>query len=131
MSGATSVRRKPAATGSRRFDGATIATRERSTHIPKRTKSSRAPIRAARATRASGAEDRPVLLLVVENPARASHDARERIFVDVNGQPGLLAQQEIEPPDERTAAGHDDAAIDDVARELRRRDLERAAYRVD
>jgi hypothetical protein len=37
--------------------------------------STRPPARAARATRASGAEHRPVLLLVVEDLARAAHHA--------------------------------------------------------
>src|SRR3954471_3696827 len=126
MSGATSVRRRFAATGSRRLGGSTIAMSARSTHPAKMTRSSRPLKRAARATAPSGAEDGPVLLLVVENATRAANDAGERILVDVNREAGLLAQQKVEPANERTAAGHDDPAIDDITRQLRRRDLERA-----
>src|SRR5437763_12805678 len=129
-SGATSDRRRLPATGSRRLGGSTIETSESRTHPPKRTMSKRFVNRAARATGNSGAQDRPVLLLVVEDATGAAHDARQRVLVHVDGQPGLLAQQEVEAADQGSATGHDDTPIDDVARQLRRRDLERAAHGV-
>ncbi len=46
-------------------------------------------------------------------------------------QAGLLAEKEIEPANQRAAAGHYDTAIDDVAGELGRRNLERAPHCID
>src|SRR5215218_8832731 len=91
--GATSDRRSEPATGSRRLGGSTIDTSDSRTQPPKRTRSNRLVNRAARATGDSGAEDRPVLLLVVEDAPRSAHDARQRVLVHVDGQPGLLAEQ--------------------------------------
>src|SRR5436190_396155 len=129
-SGATSDRRSDPATGSRRFGGSTIETSDSTMHAPNRTRSNRLVNRAARATGDSGAQDRPVLLLVVEDASRASHDAREGILVHVDRETGLLAEQKVESADQRAAASHHDAAIDDVARQLRRGDLQRATYRI-
>src|SRR4051812_33619422 len=108
-----SVRLSVLATGSRRFGGSTIDTSESRMHPPNRTISRRLLNRAVRATGSSGAQDRPVLLLVVEDATRAAHDARQRVLVDVDGKARLLAEQEIEPADQRTTAGHHDAAIHD------------------
>src|SRR4051794_19067467 len=104
---------------------------ESSTQAPNRTTSSRELKRLERATRASGAQHGPVLLLVVEDAAGAADDARERVLVDVDRQSRLLAEQEVEAANQRPAAGHHDAAIDDVAGQLGRRDLEGAADGVD
>src|SRR5687768_4224006 len=130
-SGATNDRRSEPATGSRRFGGSTMDTSDSRMQPPKRTRSNRLLNRAARATGDSGAEDGPVLLLVVEDPPSAAYDARERVLVHVDGQPGLLAEEEVESADQRAATRHHDAAVDDVARQLGRRDLERASHRVD
>src|SRR5688572_5970397 len=78
----------------------------------------------------SGAQDGPVLLLVVENTSGPAHDAGERIFIDMNRKAGFLREEQVEPTDERTTAGHHDPAIDDVAGELRGRDLQRASHGV-
>src|SRR5579872_6965834 len=77
------------------------------------------------------AENGPVLVLVVQNPSCSSHDTREWILVDVDRQARFLAEQEIQPTNQRPAAGHDDSAIDDVTRQLGRGDLERASHGVD
>src|SRR6476661_3712833 len=130
-SGATSVRRSTLAVGSRRRAGRTVAISERRTHAPKTMTSRRELNRLERATRASGAQHGPVLLLVVENAPGPANHAGEGIFVDVDGQPRLLAQQEVEAANERPTTGHHDAAIDDVAGQLGRRDLERAPHGVD
>src|SRR2546426_1887714 len=76
----------------------------------------------------SGRQDVPVFLRVVEDAAGPAHDARHRVLVEVNRQAGLLLQQHVEPADQRAPARHYDAAIHDVAGQLRRRDLERAAH---
>src|SRR5215207_7095133 len=113
-SGATSDRRSDPATGSRRLGGSTIDTSESRMHAPNRTRSNRFVNRAARATGVSGAQDRPVLLLVVEDSPRSAHDARQGVLVHVDGEPGLLAEQEIEATDQCAATRHHDAAVDDV-----------------
>src|SRR5438105_5865762 len=132
-SGATTERRSTSARGSRICSGSTRATAAAIRQPMKRRKSTRLLSRVARATAPppSGAQDRPVLLFVVEDSAGAAHDARERILIDVDRQAGLLTEKEIETADERTAAGHDNAAIDDVTGELGRRDLECASDSVD
>src|SRR5215218_4916681 len=89
-SGATSDRRRDPATGSRRLGGSTIDTSESRMHAPNSTMSNRFVNRAARATGDSGAQDRPVLLLVVEDSPRSAHDARQGVLVHVDGEPGLL-----------------------------------------
>src|SRR5207244_2564651 len=127
-SGATTVRRRNAAAGAL---GPTRASTDRRMLPASRSTSARARSRAEVATARSGGQDRPVLFLIVEDATRAAHDARQRILVHVNGEIGLLAQQQVETANERAATGHDDAAVDDVARQLRRRDLQRAAHRVD
>src|SRR5947209_19200485 len=77
------------------------------------------------------AEDGPVLLLIVKNPARAADHAGKRILVHVNRQARLMAEQEVEAAIERAAAGHDDATIDDVACKLRGSDFQGAADGID
>src|SRR5687768_18607335 len=79
----------------------------------------------------SGAQDRPVLLFVVENASGPAHDAGERIFIDMNRKAGFLREEQVESADERATTRHDDPAVDDVAGELRWRDLERATHGVD
>src|SRR5256714_3259575 len=130
MSGATSVRRRMLAVGSRSLAGITIQTSARSTQAPKTMRSTRELNGFERATRASGAQHRPVLFLVVEDSARAAHDTREWVIVDVDGEARFLAQQEVEPANQRAAAGHHDAAVHDVARELGRGDLQRPTHRI-
>src|SRR5256885_12070064 len=49
----------------------------------------------------------------------------------MNRQAGLLLQQHVEPADQRAAARHHDAAIHDVAGQLRWGDLQRAPEGVD
>src|SRR5687768_15142890 len=96
--GATIVRRRPLATGSRMGAGSALATSARITH-PTKTTVSKRPLSLAAPPRAiarSAAEYRPVLLLVVQDPAGAANHARQRIFVYMDGEPGLLAQQQIQ-----------------------------------
>src|SRR5262245_16362077 len=133
MSGATTERRSDSAIGSRICAGSTMTISDAMTATTNNATSMRLLKRAARATSlpSSGAEDGPVLLFVVEDPARPSHHARQWIFIHLNRQTRLLPQQQIETANERAAARHDDAAVDDVARELRRCDLERATHGVD
>src|SRR6202044_2190339 len=71
------------------------------------------------------------LLFVVEDSAGTANDTRERVLVDVDRQGGFLTEEQIEPTNQRPAAGHDDSAVDDVTRQFWRRDLERAADGVD
>src|SRR5688572_13586456 len=79
----------------------------------------------------SGAQDRPVLLLVVENASGPAHDAGERILIDMNRKAGFLREKQVEPANERAATRHDDPAVDDVAGEFGGCDFERAAHGVD
>src|SRR5690349_17812768 len=133
-SGATTERRNTSASGSRICKGSTSVTSATITHPMKSRKSIRLLSRVARATAppfSSGAQDRPVLLFVVENPTGAAHDTGEWVLIDVDRQTGFLTEKKIEAADECAPAGHDDATIHDVARELGRRDLESAAHRVD
>src|SRR5947208_2624643 len=78
-----------------------------------------------------GTQDRPVLLFVVENSPRPAYDAGQRLLVHVDRQTGLLLEHQVETTNERAAARHDDTAINDVARELRRSDFQRTTHRVD
>src|SRR5262249_18059187 len=71
------------------------------------------------------------VLELLENLARPQNDARQRILRAPDVEIGDLAQQQIEASQQRAAAGHEDAAIDDVCRELWRRALERLAQRID
>src|ERR1043165_1846228 len=96
-----------------------------------RRMSARARIEADDATVVLGGQDGPVLLFVIEDTAGAANHAGERIFVHMNRKVRLLAEQQVETADERAAAGHDDASIDDIAGQLRRSDLERATYGID
>src|SRR2546428_13592050 len=69
-------------------------------------------------------EDVAVLLGVVEYAASPPDYARHRIFIEVDRQARLLLEQHVEAPDQRPAPGHHDAPVHDVARELRRPDLQ-------
>src|SRR5512144_1651296 len=75
-----------------------------------------------------GRQDVAVLLGIVQDPAGPPYHARHGVLVEVNRQSGLLLQQQVEPADQRPAAGHHDAAVHDVAGELRRSDLEGATH---
>src|SRR5512133_2109639 len=130
-SGATIVRRSAPAMGSRSLGDNATAMRDKTTQPANRPASTRLPRRAAVATLTSRAENRRVLFVVVENASRAANDTRERILVDVDGQASFLAEQQIEAANQRAAAGHDDAAVDDVGRQLRRSDFQRATHSVD
>src|SRR5579862_734701 len=121
-SGATAVRRKNSAT---LVLGPTRAMTASATLTASSRASTRARSRGTVATSTSGAQNRPVLFLVVEDAARAAHHAGQRIFVHVDGEICFLAQQQVESAYQRAAARHDDAAIDNVARQLRRRNLQR------
>src|SRR5437868_2143975 len=80
---------------------------------------------------ALGGQDVAVFLRIVEDPPRPPHDAGHRVLVQVDRQARLLLQQHVEAADQRAPAGHYDAAVHDVGRQLGRRDLERPAHRVD
>src|ERR1043165_909602 len=127
-SGATTVRRSTWATGVASTMSAMIA---RMMATANNRMSARARIDAELATVVLRGQDGPVLLFVIENAAGAAHHARERILVHVNGKIRLLAEQQVEAANERAAAGHHDAAGDDVARELGWRDFQRAPDGID
>src|SRR4029079_12440626 len=57
--------------------------------------------------------------------AGAHGDAREGVLGDVHGHPGLVTETFVEPAEEGTAAGQDDAAVHDVAGQLARGLVER------
>src|SRR6266705_111150 len=78
-----------------------------------------------------GGQDVAVLLRRVEDAPRSTHHAGHRVLVQMYRQAGFLLQQQIESPNQCPTAGHHDPAVDDIGRELRRRDLQRAAHRVD
>src|SRR2546422_10573395 len=61
---------------------------------------------------------------LVEHFPRAQRDARQRILSLGHREVRFLAQQMIETEEQRATAGDDDALVDDVGRELRRRPLE-------
>src|SRR5690242_13080334 len=105
--GATTERRNTSASGSRICSGSTSVTSATMTHPMKSRKSIRLLSRVARATAPpspSGAQDRPVLLFVVEDPPRAAHDTGEWILIDVDRQAGFLAEKEIQAADKRAPA---------------------------
>src|SRR5215831_6349250 len=54
---------------------------------------------------------------VREHFAGPEHHRRERVLGDRDRQPGFLAQQAVEVPEQRAAAGEHDAAVDDVGAE--------------
>src|SRR5205823_9061120 len=70
-------------------------------------------------------------LELLEAPARAHRDARERALGEVHRHLGLVAKALVEPRQERAAAGEHDPAVHDVSRELRRRLVERRLDRLD
>src|SRR5262249_50794313 len=67
-------------------------------------------------------------LQLVEYLARAERHAGERIGRNGHGQVRLVAYELIEASQERAAAGHHDALIDDVRGQLGRRVLEADPY---
>src|ERR687895_1570340 len=75
-----------------------------------------------------GAVDRLELL---EAAARAHRHAGERRLGQVGGHLRLVAQALVEPLQQRAAAREHDAAVHDVAGQLRRRAVERLLDRVD
>ena len=58
-------------------------------------------------------------------------DAVQRVLGDVARDAGHLGQELVDVAQQRAAAGHDHALVDDVARQLGRRLLEDAADRGD
>src|SRR6187399_947081 len=111
--------------------GNTSKRRDATMQAARRTVSTRALERVARATAVSGLQHGPVLLLVVEDAPSAPHDTGERVLVNVDRKPRLLVEHEVKSADERSTPGHHDATIDDVGGKLRRRDLERAPHGVN
>ena len=112
--GERTVVRNVAANPSRVRRGRISANTANRTHTSARPVSSRPSDRTRRATARSGREDGPVLLLVIEDLAGTAHDTRQGIFVHVNRQSGFLAEQHIEPTDQRAATRHHDATIHNV-----------------
>src|SRR5690348_16169828 len=70
-------------------------------------------------------------LELLEAPAGADRDARERALGEMHGHLRLVAQALVEAGEERAAACEDDAAVHDVRRELGRRLVERGLDRLD
>src|SRR3972149_6306234 len=66
---------------------------------------------------------------VLEGASRAQCDAVQRILGHVTGHARDLGEQLVDVAQQRAAAGHDHALVDDVARQLRRRLLEHLAHR--
>src|SRR5262245_48059381 len=64
---------------------------------------------------------------LLEDLARPEHHRGERITRDADVEVRDLAKKLIEPAEQRATAGQEDAAIDDVSRELGRSALERFA----
>src|SRR5262249_35726207 len=67
---------------------------------------------------------------VREHLPRAENDRRQRIFCELDGKPGFLAQSLVEIPEQRPAACEDDPAVEDVCRQLRWNPLERVPDRL-
>src|SRR5690606_9355402 len=65
----------------------------------------------------------------LERAARAKCHAIERIFGEADRKAGDPRNDRVDPVEKRTAAGHDDALIEDVRRDFGRRALERATDR--
>jgi len=55
----------------------------------------------------------------VEDPAGAFRDGRQGVVCNMNGQAGLFRHQAIDSPQQGSAAGDNNAAIDEVRREFR------------
>src|ERR1700676_4680201 len=72
----------------------------------------------------------PTLFLCdLENSTAAAGHASQRIVRDDHRQPGLFRQQFIDVAQQSTPAREHDAAICDIAAEVRRRLFERPPYR--
>ena len=56
-------------------------------------------------------DDSVVRMNIVQNLARTEHDAQKRVIHQVDRQVGLVLQQRIETLEQRSAAGHDNAAV--------------------
>src|ERR1043166_7171405 len=128
-SGTSAVSRSPSPSRRPNRVGSAIAPTERRRQSRNRRVSLREVARPG-ARFISRGQHTLILLVVVEDAAGAAHHAGERVVVHVDREAGLLLQKEVEPADQGAAPGHDDAAIDDVAGQLRRGDLERPAHRV-
>src|SRR5665647_1273993 len=114
------------------FCGRPRAASARSAVTPSTIRSVLLLVRTARATACtSGGQNGPVLFLVVEDTSGTANHAGQRVLVNVNGQACFLRKQNIETTDERSTAGHDNPALDDVGSKLGRRDLQRAAHGSD
>src|SRR5262245_7871971 len=72
-----------------------------------------------------------VTVHVLEDLPGAEDYAGERIIGDPDIEVRDFAHEQIEAAEQRPAAGHEDAAIHDVRRQLGRRALEALAQRVD
>src|SRR5690606_32879219 len=110
--------------------GRTRSRRASATQTARTKASARVPWATGRATIRSATQDRPVLVLVVQDPTRAPNHAGKRVFVDVDRQVRLLAEEYVQAANQRTTTGHHYAPVHDIRCELRRRDLQRAAPRV-
>src|SRR6059036_2682550 len=107
-----------------------MAPTDSSTHPRNAKVSPREAYRSAPSAIALGRQDVAVFLRIVEDPPRPPYDAGHRVLVEVDRQARLLLQQHVEAADQRAAAGHHDPPIDDVRRQLRRRDLQGPPHRV-
>src|SRR5215212_2468023 len=70
-------------------------------------------------------------VVVLQRLARPEGDAVQGVLRHVAGHARDLGKQLVDVPQERAAAGHHHALVDDVARQLRRRLLEDLAHRGD
>src|SRR5262245_37811464 len=71
------------------------------------------------------------LVEVLDDEPGAAGDAGQRVLGDPDGHVDLLADGAVDAADERAAAGHGDAALGEVGRELGRRLFERLLDGVD
>src|SRR5262245_7796692 len=68
---------------------------------------------------------------LVEGAAEAEDHARGRIRGDLHRELRLLAEEPVEPAQERAAARENDAGVDDIRGQLRGRPLQARADRLD
>lgn len=61
---------------------------------------------------------------LLKGPSDPQRHGAQRIIGERHRHPGLLGEQSVEAAEQRPAAGHDDPAVDDIGRELRRRPLQ-------
>src|SRR5262249_37517913 len=76
-------------------------------------------------------DDLFVVLDVLEDLACTEHDTGERVLGDADVEIGDLAQEQVESAQQGAAAGQEDAAVDDVRRQLGRGALEGFTQGVD